>query len=64
MLLKAEYNKAQYEFSVKKQQVMGTLLPISRRFYAKFEEIVGSARIGENGNDAVERCQWVGWFYE
>ncbi len=33
VLLRADYNRGQYEFYGKKSQIMKTMLPISKRFY-------------------------------
>jgi hypothetical protein len=37
VLLRADYNKGQYEFYGKKLQIMKTMLPISKRFNEKWE---------------------------
>ncbi len=37
VLLRAEYNRGGYEFYAKKSQIMNTMLPISKKFHAKFD---------------------------
>ena len=44
VLLKADYNKGQYEFYSKKSQIMNTLVPISKKFYLKFDELISFSK--------------------